>query len=98
MHHQDQLQKICEEIDIVGINNRNLEDFSVDINTSMEISDEIPGDKIKISESGLDSPDTISRLINSGFKGFLVGEHFMKQSSPDKACADFIHTIKTHVS
>ena len=98
MHHPNQLQKICEEVDIVGINNRNLEDFSVDIKTSMEISDKIPGDKIKISESGLDSPDAISRLINSGFKGFLVGEHFMKQSRPDKACADLINSIKNYAS
>ena len=98
MHHTQQLHKITDEVDIVGINNRNLEDFSVDINTSLDISGKIPGDKIKISESGLDSPDAISRLINSGFKGFLIGEHFMKQSRPGKACAEFMNTIKNYAS
>jgi len=98
MHHPDQLHKICDEVDIIGINNRNLEDFSVDINTSLEISDKIPGDKIKISESGLNSSGAISQLIGSGYKGFLIGEFFMKQSHPGKACGDLINSITDDAS
>jgi indole-3-glycerol phosphate synthase len=96
MHHPGQLHKITEEVDMVGVNNRNLEDFSVDISTSLEISGKVPRDKIKISESGLDGPGTIFRLIDSGYKGFLVGEFFMKHTRPDDACARFVNAIKSH--
>jgi len=98
MHHPDQLQKICEEVDIIGINNRNLEDFSVDINTSLEISSKIPGDRIRISESGLNSSGAISELIGSGYKGFLIGEFFMKQPQPGNACAGLIKSITEDAS
>ncbi|MBL7113455.1 MAG: indole-3-glycerol phosphate synthase TrpC [Bacteroidales bacterium] len=98
MHHQCQLHKICDEVDIVGINNRNLEDFSVDIDTSLKISDKIPRDKIKISESGLDTPGDIFKLIDSGFKGFLIGEFFMKHPQPHQACLDLLNTIKNNAS
>ncbi len=98
MHHPGQLYKICDEIDIVGINNRNLEDFSVSINTSLETSDKIPADKIKISESGLDNTGAIFNLIDSGFKGFLIGEFFMKHPHPQLACLDLINKIKNNAS
>ena len=94
MHHPEQLPKVCEEVDLVGINNRNLEDFSVDIKTSLEISEQIPAGKIKVSESGLDSAGVIRKLVGSGYKGFLIGEYFMKHSRPHQACSELIKSLK----
>jgi indole-3-glycerol phosphate synthase len=94
MHHSDQLDKICEEVDIVGINNRNLEDFSVDIDISIKISGKLPQGKTRISESGLDSADKICKLVSAGYCGFLIGEYFMKQPHPPEACLDLINSLK----
>ena len=96
MHHEDQLYKICEEVDIVGINNRDLGDFSVNINTSLDISGKIPGDRIKISESGLNSTEAIAMLTGAGYRGVLIGEYFMLHPKPWKACAELIHAIRNH--
>ncbi|MEJ7679711.1 MAG: indole-3-glycerol phosphate synthase TrpC [Segetibacter sp.] len=78
IHNEEELQHICTEVDIVGVNNRDLKTFTVDVNRSIELSDKIPADKIKISESGISDADTIVRLRQFGFKGFLIGENFMK--------------------
>ena len=97
MHHEDQLHKICEDVDIVGINNRDLGDFSVNIRTSLNISGKIPDDKVKISESGLNSPEAIAMLTGLGYRGVLIGEYFMRHPKPWKACDGLIHAIKSHV-
>jgi indole-3-glycerol phosphate synthase len=89
----EELDKIVDEIDIVGVNNRNLKDFKVDIEHSLKLAQNIPGQFVKISESGIDSPDTIKYLKSNGFKGFLIGENFMKQINPGKACEEFIHEL-----
>jgi indole-3-glycerol phosphate synthase len=78
----------------VGVNNRDLKTFTVDVNRSIELSDKIPADKIKISESGITDVDTIIRLRQYGFKGFLIGESFMKHADPSIAFADFVNTLK----
>jgi indole-3-glycerol phosphate synthase len=93
VHAMEELDKIVDEIDIVGVNNRNLKDFKVDIEHSLKLAQNIPGQFVKISESGIDSPDTIKYLKNNGFKGFLIGENFMKQINPGKACEEFIHEL-----
>lgn len=95
IHNEDELQHICEECDVVGVNNRDLKSFSVDIQRSIELSESIPSDKIKISESGITDTDTILRLRNHGFKGFLIGENFMKQEDPSIAFASFVKHLKT---
>jgi len=94
IHNEEELQHICTEVDIVGVNNRNLKTFTVDVNHSIELSDKIPSDKIKISESGISDVDTIVRLRLSGFKGFLIGENFMKYPDPSIAFADFVNHLK----
>lgn len=94
IHKEEELQHICDEVDIVGINNRNLETFEVDINTSIQLMPKIPNDKIVISESGISIVETIQQLKEHGFKGFLIGETFMKQDDPAKAFKDFIHSLK----
>ncbi|MGI8635999.1 MAG: indole-3-glycerol-phosphate synthase TrpC, partial [Segetibacter sp.] len=94
IHNEEELQHICTEVDIVGVNNRDLKTFNVDVNRSIELSDKIPADKIKISESGITDVDTIIRLRQYGFRGFLIGEHFMKHTDPSIAFADFVNTLK----
>jgi len=93
IHTREELDKIVDEVDMVGVNNRNLKDFKVDIEHSLKLASELPEKFIKVSESGIDNPATIKYLKNNGFKGFLIGENFMKQSDPGKACSEFIDQL-----
>lgn len=95
VHDRCELDKLNEYIDLVGVNNRNLKDFSVDVQNSVEIGKSIPGDYVKISESGISKAETIIELREHGFKGFLIGESFMKASHPARECAKLIQRIKT---
>ena len=94
IHNHDELQHICDDTEIVGVNNRDLKTFSVDINRSIELSKKIPGDKIKIAESGINDVETICIFRRAGFKGFLIGENFMKQADPTIAFASFVQQLK----
>ena len=93
IHNEQELQHICDDVDVVGINNRDLKTFKVDINHSIELCKKIPSDKIKISESGIDEAKTICILKENGFSGFLMGEKFMKEKSPGKAFGDFVKEL-----
>jgi len=94
IHTEEELQHICDATEIVGINNRDLKTFTVDINRSLELGKKIPADKIKIAESGIDSIETISTFKKAGFKGFLIGENFMKHPHPTIAFAEFVQQLK----
>ena len=95
VHNEEELLKnIHESVDIIGVNNRDLKTFTTDLETSISLSDKIPAEYVKISESGIHDPEDIMYLKKSGFQGFLMGEHFMNQSRPEKACADFISRLK----
>ena len=94
LHHPDELEHICDETILVGINNRNLKDFKVDINASLKMSRLIPSDKIKIAESGITDAAMIDTFNDAGFKGFLIGENFMKEKDPAIALKNFIKQIK----
>ncbi len=94
IHNEQELDHICDEVDVVGVNNRDLKTFSVDINRSVELSKKIPADKIKISESGIDEVATIKLLQQYGFKGFLMGEKFMKERKPAEAFKNFVEELK----
>lgn len=97
IHTEEELQHICDATEIVGINNRDLKTFTVDINRSIELGKKIPADKIKIAESGINNIDTICTFKNAGFKGFLIGENFMKTTDPTIAFADFVQQLKAKV-
>jgi indole-3-glycerol phosphate synthase len=97
IHNEEELQHICAETEIVGVNNRDLKTFTVDINRSIQLSKKIPADKIKIAESGIHDIETIITFKNAGFRGFLIGENFMKQADPAKAFADFANQLKLSV-
>ncbi|MBA4166674.1 MAG: indole-3-glycerol phosphate synthase TrpC [Chitinophagaceae bacterium] len=93
IHNEEELKHICDECDMVGVNNRDLKTFTVNVNRSIELSAKIPSDKIKISESGISDIETIILLRRSGFQGFLMGEHFMKENDPAIAFAAFVNSF-----
>ena len=95
IHNEEELEHICDEVDVVGVNNRDLKTFSVDINRSIELAKKIPTGKIMISESGIDNVATIRLLKQHGFKGFLMGEKFMKEKDPGEAFKIFTDELKS---
>ena len=78
---------------IIGINNRNLETFEVDLEHSIRLAELIPNSCVKVSESGISNPRIITGLKEYGFQGFLIGENFMKAEDPGYACQEFISQI-----
>ena len=94
IHNEQELEHICDSIDLVGVNNRNLKNFEVSIDTSLALIKQIPTNKLAIAESGISIVYTIVTLRQAGFKGFLIGENFMKQASPSIAFAEFVHQLK----
>lgn len=95
VHNGEELRShLNDHLNVVGVNNRNLKTFEVSVETSIELVNEIPDQFVKISESGISQPDTVVKLIEHGFQGFLIGEHFMSHSRPGAACSDFIKSIK----
>ncbi|MBT3382791.1 MAG: indole-3-glycerol phosphate synthase TrpC [Prolixibacteraceae bacterium] len=93
IHNEEELEIVNEFVDIVGVNNRNLKSFSVDVETSVNLSKLIPDQFVKISESGLSDAETINYLRKYGFKGFLIGETFMKTDNPGQACKQLISKL-----
>lgn len=94
IHNEEELEHICDEVDMVGVNNRNLKTFEVNINISLELIKKLPVDKPAVAESGISNVETIVTLRQAGFKGFLIGETFMKQPDPAKAFADFVQMLQ----
>jgi indole-3-glycerol phosphate synthase len=94
IHNDEELRHICEEVDFVGINNRDLKTFEVDINRSIALSKLIPRDKTLIAESGIDNVEAIKVLKAQGFKGFLIGEKFMKNENPGESFENFIKELR----
>lgn len=95
LHDEEELEHICDETGIVGINNRNLKTFEVDIDRSLRMAEKIPVEKIKIAESGISSIENINLFRKHGFRGFLIGENFMKEKNPAIAFASFVNKLKT---
>lgn len=82
-----------EWVDLVGVNNRNLKTMETDVETSIDMAGKIPDGFLKISESGIHDPEIIDLLKGLGYRGFLIGEYFMKQEEPAKACRKFIEKM-----
>ena len=94
IHNEEELNKSnLKNVDLVGINNRNLKTFEVSLETSVTLSNLIPDDKVKISESGISSIEAIKELKNYGFQGFLIGENFMKTDNPGESAIDFLNKL-----
>jgi indole-3-glycerol phosphate synthase len=94
VHNEEELGHCCDEVNMVGVNNRNLKTFEVDINTSLQLIDKIPAGKPAIAESGISSTEAIVTLRKAGFKGFLIGENFMKEENPGKAFEEFVAKMR----
>jgi len=94
LHDESEIDKIDPEVDMIGVNNRNLKDFKVDLDSSLKLLYRLPVGTVKISESGLSDPKTVDFLRQRGFLGFLMGENFMKSENPASSCFDFISNLK----
>ena len=85
VHNNDELQKgLVENVDIIGVNNRNLKSFKTDLKISEKLFNQIPNEFLKISESGLNNYNSIKKLKKIGYQGFLIGEKFMASNDPGK--------------
>lgn len=93
LHDDDELSHICDSVNFVGINNRSLKTFDVDVNRSLKMAEKISSDKIKIAESGIDNPDMVKLFRTNGYRGFLIGENFMKAADPSLAIKEFMQLI-----
>ena len=93
IHNEDELGHICEETELVGVNNRDLKTFTVDIERSIRLSRRIPAGKILVAESGISKVGTILQMKEAGFSGFLIGESFMKADDPGAAFQRFVREL-----
>lgn len=93
LHDEEELGHICDTVNFVGINNRSLKTFDVDVDRSLKMAEKIPVDKIKIAESGIDNPAMVKLFRSNGYRGFLIGENFMKTPDPSLAIKQFIELI-----
>jgi indole-3-glycerol phosphate synthase len=98
IHSIDELNEVSKyDIDIIGVNNRNLDTLEIDIKNSIEIFKKIPGEFIKISESGISKVESIVKLNKVGYDGFLIGENFMKSSKPEESAYNFIKQVENEI-
>ena len=96
IHNKEELKKAdLTDIAMVGVNNRNLKTFEVSLKTSKDLSKLIPEEKVKISESGISSVQAIKELKVFGYKGFLIGENFMKTDDPGRSAKEFLKQLKS---
>ncbi len=96
LHDESELDHVHPLVDMVGINNRNLKTFEVDIEQSIRMAEKLGDDFVKVAESGISNPEDVQLFRQNGFKGFLIGETFMKNASPSKACAEFIRELSVY--
>ena len=93
MHSEPELEYADLGPDLCGINNRNLGSFVTDVENSFRLAELLPEDAVKVSESGISNPDTVRALRQAGFRGFLIGENFMKTPDPGQALNEFISQL-----
>ncbi|MBJ2173813.1 indole-3-glycerol phosphate synthase TrpC [Aureibaculum sp. A20] len=94
VHNEEELQKsIMPSLDMLGVNNRNLKTFEVSLENSKNLAAKIPNDFVKVSESGISSIEAIKELQPYGYKGFLIGENFMKTDDAGKSAKEFIELL-----
>lgn len=96
VHNEKELEEslgLDPHVKMIGVNNRDLSSFKVDVDRSFSLAEKIPDRYIKVAESGINNPNIVRQLKEAGFQGFLIGEHFMKHAEPHKACQDFINHL-----
>ena len=93
IHTEEELKHINKNVDFVGINNRNLKDFKVDLQHSVDLKNQLPEGIFSIAESGIYSEEDFKFLKEKGFDGFLMGEYFMKSENPGSKFRKFVNEI-----
>lgn len=93
MHDERELEYAELNPDLCGINNRHLGSFITDVETSYRLAEKLPREAVKVSESGISNPQTVRELCEAGFRGFLIGETFMREPQPGQALKEFIAKI-----
>lgn len=93
VHGESELDYYSDEVDMVGVNNRNLGTFHTDVQRSFDIAARLPKGTVLVSESGISSPATVKSLREVGYRGFLIGETFMKEQDPGEALSRFIKAL-----
>jgi len=93
VHNEEELGHANEYVDMLGVNNRNLKTFVTDIDVSFQLADKIPAEFVKVSESGISKTQTVKDLRQAGYRGFLMGENFMKENNPAEALRKFINQL-----
>jgi len=94
IHTEEELKHFNKEIDLVGINNRNLKDFKVDLQHSVNLKNLLPKEVLAVAESGIYSVEDFRFLKEKGFDGFLMGEYFMRNENPGIAFEEFITEVR----
>ncbi|MBO9636821.1 MAG: indole-3-glycerol phosphate synthase TrpC [Siphonobacter aquaeclarae] len=95
VHDEEELTRsLTPDLNLIGVNNRNLKTFEVSIETSLRLVEQIPDTVVKVSESGLSSAETIRQLHTAGYRGFLIGENFMKTPHPGQALSDLVGALQ----
>ena len=95
VHNKAELVKaMMPSLDMIGVNNRNLKTFEVDLQHSRELSALIPDEFVKVSESGIGNVQAVKGLQTFGYRGFLIGENFMKTNDPGLSASEFIKKLK----
>lgn len=93
MHSEAELEYAELGPDLCGINNRNLGSFVTDVENSFRLAEKLPKEAVKVSESGIAQPETVAALRQAGFRGFLIGETFMREADPGLALKRFISQL-----
>ena len=93
IHSEPELDYINDNIDMVGVNNRNLGSFTTNIENSYHLASQLPDNYVLVSESGISNPNTVRELREVGYRGFLIGETFMKTDNPGETLAQFIRDV-----
>jgi len=89
LHDENELEHICADTELIGVNNRSLKTFEVNLDRSLQMAAKIPAGKLKIAESGITDVAQINLFKQHGFSGFLMGENFMKTANPGDAFRQF---------
>jgi indole-3-glycerol phosphate synthase len=98
IHDAEELEKLSgENIDIIGVNNRNLDTLEIDLQNSVDMYNKIPNSFVKISESGISKVESILKLREVGYQGFLIGENFMKTNDPFESAYNFIKEVENEI-
>lgn len=93
LHAEEEIGHVCEHTQLIGINNRDLRTFEVDVERSLRMGDMLPADCVKVAESGIRSAAEVRMFRDNGFHGFLIGERFMRSADPGSAFGEFVATL-----